>query len=311
VLVHALPLFHVHGLVLGTLGPIRLGGQVRHLQRFSPGAVADALDDGATMLFGVPTMYRRLAIEAEHDAHIAAALRQARLLVSGSAALPAVEHQRIERVCGQRVVERYGMTETLMISSVRADGDRRAGYVGLPLDGVDVALLDDDGQPMDVMDDETIGEVTVRSPSMFSEYLGQPDATAAAMRDGWFLTGDLATRGSDGYLRLMGRRSTDLIKSGGFKIGAAEIEGALLEHPSVLEAAVTGEPDADLGERIVAWVVSPPGATADAETLIDHVATLLSPHKRPRSVRFLDELPRNAMGKVVKAELTAQRGREG
>jgi malonyl-CoA/methylmalonyl-CoA synthetase len=214
-------------------------------------------------------------------------------------------------VCGQRVVERYGMTETLMISSVRADGDRRAGYVGVPLDGVDVALLDDDGQPMDVMDDETIGEVTVRSPSMFSEYLGQPDATAAAMRDGWFLTGDLATRASDGYLRLMGRRSTDLIKSGGFKIGAGEIEGALLEHPSVLEAAVTGEPDPDLGERIVAWVVSPPGATADAGALIDHVATLLSPHKRPRSVRFLDELPRNAMGKVVKAELTAQRARGG
>jgi malonyl-CoA/methylmalonyl-CoA synthetase len=305
-LVHALPLFHVHGLVLGLLGPIRLGGQIRHLERFSAEGVAEALDNGASMLFGVPTMYHRLAAEAEDDARIAQALRRARLLVSGSAALPAVEHQRIERICGQRVVERYGMTETLMICSVRADGDRRAGYVGLPLDGVEVALLDDDGRPMETSDDETIGDVAVRSPSLFTEYLNQPDATDSAMRDGWFITGDLATRASDGYIRVVGRRSTDLVKSGGFKIGAGEIEGALLEHPSVLEAAVTGEPDPDLGERVVAWIVPRPGATADARELIDHVAELLSPHKRPRDVRFLGELPRNAMGKVRKTELTIE-----
>lgn len=304
-LVHALPLFHVHGLAIGLLGPVRLGGQVRHLQRFSAPAVAEALNDGATMLFGVPTMYHRIAIEAEEDAGIARALRRARLLVSGSAPLPAVEHQRIERLCGQRVVERYGMTETLMICSIRVDGDRRPGYVGPPLDGVEVVLLDDDGEAIDVADDDTIGEVALRSPSLFSEYLNQPDATAAAMKDGWFLTGDLATRAADGYVRVVGRRSTDLIKSGGFKIGAGEIEGALLEHEAVAEAAVTSEPDADLGERIVAWVVLRPQATATAEELVAHVAELLSAHKRPREVHFLDELPRNDMGKIRKTELTA------
>lgn len=304
-LVHALPLFHVHGLALGLLGPVRLGGQVRHLQRFSAPAVAEALNDGATMLFGVPTMYHRIAIEAEEDAGIAEALRRARLLVSGSAPLPAVEHQRIERLCGQRVVERYGMTETLMICSIRVDGDRRPGYVGPPLDGVEVVLLDDDGEAIDVADDDTIGEVALRSPSLFSEYLNQPDATAAAMKDGWFLTGDLATRAADGYVRVVGRRSTDLIKSGGFKIGAGEIEGALLEHEAVAEAAVTAAPDADLGERIVAWVVLRPQATATAEELVAHVAELLSPHKRPREVHFLDDLPRNDMGKIRKTELTA------
>jgi malonyl-CoA/methylmalonyl-CoA synthetase len=304
-LVHALPLFHVHGLVLGILGPVRLGGSVRHLQRFSAPAVADALNDGATMLFGVPTMYHRIATEAEEDRGIAEALGRARLLVSGSAPLPAVEHQRIERLCGQRVVERYGMTETLMICSVRVDGDRRPGYVGPPLNGVDVVLLDDDGETIAAADDETIGEVAVRGPSLFSEYLNRPDATAAAMKDGWFLTGDLATRAADGYVRVVGRRSTDLIKSGGFRIGAGEIEGALLEHEAVAEAAVTGEPDTDLGERVVAWVVLRPQATATAEELVAHVAELLSAHKRPREVRFLDELPRNDMGKVRKTELTA------
>jgi malonyl-CoA/methylmalonyl-CoA synthetase len=259
------------------------------------------------MLFGVPTMYHRLADEAEASGALAAALRRARLLVSGSAALPAVDHQRIEQLCGQRVVERYGMTETLMICSVRAGGNRRPGHVGPPLDGVELVLLDDDGRPIAARDGETIGEVALRTPSLFTEYLNLPDATEAAFRDGWFLTGDLATRASDGYVRIVGRRSTDLIKSGGFKIGAGEIEGALLEHPAIAEAAVTGEPDPDLGERVVAWVVARPGATVDVGQLIDHVATLLSPHKRPREVHVLEELPRNAMGKVLKVALRGER----
>jgi malonyl-CoA/methylmalonyl-CoA synthetase len=304
VLVHGLPLFHVHGLVLGVLGPLRLGGAVRHLGRFEPGAAAAALRDGATMLFGVPTMYHRLAAEAEADPAIAQALSGARLLVSGSAALPAVDFGRIERATGQQVVERYGMTETLMSTAVRADGERRPGSVGGPLEGVELRLLADDGTVLDVADDETIGEVAVRGPNLFNGYLNRPDATAEAMRDGWFLTGDLATRAQDGYIRIVGRRSTDLIKTGGYKVGAGEVEGALLEHPAVAECAVTGEPDDDLGERIVAWVV-PAGDPPGARELADHVAGLLTPHKRPRDVRFLDELPRNAMGKVVKANLGA------
>jgi malonyl-CoA/methylmalonyl-CoA synthetase len=302
---HGLPLFHVHGLVLGTLGPLRLGGAAHHLVRFSAEGAAAALRDGATMLFGVPTMYHRLADEAEERPEIAHALATARLLVSGSAALPAVEHERVERLCGQRIVERYGMSETLMNTAIRASGDRRAGYVGPPLDGVDVRLLDDDGAPIDAVDDETIGEIAVRGPNLFLEYLNRPDATAEALRDGWFHTGDLATRAPDGYIRIVGRRATDLIKSGGFKIGAGEIEGALLEHPDVREAAVTGEPDADLGERIVAWIVPREGASPTAKALADHVARLLTPHKRPRTVHLLEALPRNEMGKVQKRRLQA------
>ena len=160
------------------------------------------------------------------------AFARARLLVSGSAALPAVDHERIERLTGQRIVERYGMTETLMNAAVRADGERRPGYVGLPLPGVEVRLVDDDGDAIDASDDETIGEIQVRGPNLFPGYLNRPDATAEALDgDGWFRTGDLATRAPDGYIRIVGRRATDLIKSGGFKIGAGEIEGALLEHP--------------------------------------------------------------------------------
>ncbi|MFR9728253.1 acyl-CoA synthetase [Saccharopolyspora sp. MS10] len=306
VLVHALPLFHVHGLILGTLGPVRLGGTAHHLGRFSSRAVAEELAGSATMLFGVPTMYHRLADDAERDPELAAAVGRARLLVSGSAALPAVEHERIERLTGQRVVERYGMSETIMNSGVRAGGDRRPGYVGLPFDGVEIKLVDEAGATIEVSDDETVGEILVRGRNLFTGYLNRPDATADAFADGWFRTGDVATRAPDGYLRIVGRKATDIIKSGGYKIGAGEIENALLEHPAVAEVAVTGSPDPDLGERIVAWVV-PAAPVADEEAtareLAGHVAGLLTPHKRPREVRFVESLPRNEMGKVMKKAL--------
>jgi malonyl-CoA/methylmalonyl-CoA synthetase len=304
VLAQGLPLFHVHGLILGVLGPLRLGGTVHHLGRFDSTAMAAELGGPATMMFGVPTMYHRLAADAEKDSGIARAIGQARVLISGSAALPATEHARIEKLCGHRIVERYGMSETLMNTAVRVDGERRPGTVGLPLPGVELRLVDDDGGVLDVSDDETVGEIQVRGPNLFLEYLNRPDATAEVMRDGgWFATGDMATRAEDGYVRIVGRRATDLIKSGGYKIGAGEIEGALLEHPGVAEVAVTGEPDDDLGERIVAWVVPADGEKPGEQELADHVARLLTPHKRPRAVRYLDELPRNAMGKVVKKEL--------
>jgi malonyl-CoA/methylmalonyl-CoA synthetase len=304
VLAHGLPLFHVHGLALGLLGPLRLGGTLHHLGRFSTEAAAAELAGAATMLFGVPTMYHRLADDAEADPSLGRALARARLLVSGSAALSASDHERIERLSGQRVVERYGMTETLMNCSVRADGDRRPGTVGPPLGGVEVRLVDDDGETIETSDGEAVGEIHVRGPNLFLEYLNRPDATAEALRDGWFRTGDVATRDPDGYLRIIGRRETDLIKSGGFKIGAGEIEAALLEHPGVAEAAITGEADPDLGERIVAWIVPRSDPPAESE-VADHVAALLSPHKRPRVVRYLDELPRNELGKVMKKSLRA------
>ncbi|MBG0855478.1 acyl-CoA synthetase [Streptomyces spinoverrucosus] len=308
VLVHGLPLFHVHGLVLGILGPLRRGGSVRHLGRFSPEGVARELGAGATMLFGVPTMYHRIAEALPTDPELAKALAGARLLVSGSAALPVHDHERIASATGRRVIERYGMTETLMNTSVRADGEARPGTVGVPLPGVELRLVEDDGTtPITAYDGESVGEIQVRGPNLFTEYLNRPDATAAAFTaDGWFRTGDMAVRDPDGYVRIVGRKATDLIKSGGYKIGAGEIENALLEHPGVREAAVTGEPDPDLGERIVAWIVptdpqSPPGV----DELADHVAARLAPHKRPRVVHHLDALPRNDMGKIMKRALHA------
>ncbi|HEV7979494.1 acyl-CoA synthetase [Amycolatopsis sp.] len=300
VLVHALPLFHVHGLILGVVGPLRRGGALHHVGKFSTEAVAAELGGEATMMFGVPTMYNRLAQDVVTDPKLAEAVSKARLLVSGSAALPAALHERIFTATGQQIVERYGMSETLMNCSVRASGERRPGAVGPPVDGVDLRLVDEQGAP--VSGDE-VGEIEVRGPNLFLEYLNRPDATAEALRDGWFRTGDVATRDQDGYIRIVGRRATDLIKSGGYKIGAGEIENILLEHPQVAEVAITGEPDEDLGERIVAWIVAEPGTRPDEKELVDHVARLLTPHKRPRVVHFLDALPRNEMGKVTKRAL--------
>jgi malonyl-CoA/methylmalonyl-CoA synthetase len=304
-LVHGLPLFHVHGLVLGVLGPLRLGGRLHHVGRFSPEAVGGALAQGGTMLFGVPTMYHRLAGALENDSSLAAPVRGARLLVSGSAPLAKREHDRIERATGQRIVERYGLTETLMNCSVRASGDRRPGYVGLPLPGIELRLVGDDGSTLEVHDDETIGEVAVRGPNLFAEYLNHPDETAAVLRDGWFFTGDVATRAPDGYIRIVGRRATDLIKTAGYKVGAGEVENALLEHDAVAEVAVVGEPDEDLGERIAAFVVLRGDAQCSSQELTDHVARLVAPHKRPRTVHFVEGLPRNEMGKLLKAKLTS------
>ncbi|HEX5348058.1 MAG TPA: acyl-CoA synthetase [Pseudonocardiaceae bacterium] len=305
ILVHALPLSHVHGLVLGVLGPLRLGGAVHHLGSFSIDGVVRELGGSATMLFGVPTMYHRLAAAAERDPEVAAALSRARLLVSGSAALSVSDHQRIVTATGQQVVQRYGMTESLITCAVRVEGPRKPGTVGPPLAGVRLRLVDDQGDTLEVAD--TVGEIEVAGPTLFLGYLNRPDATAETMHDGWFRTGDVATLSADGHLRLVGRRSTDLISSGGYKIGAGEIEDALREHPGVADAAVTGEPDPDLGERLVAWVVAAGDPPPAAEELVEHVAGLLAPHKRPRVVHFLAGLPRNDMGKVRKAELRPSR----
>lgn len=303
-LVHALPLFHVHGLALGLFGTLRRGASLDLLPRFDPSLVATSLARGATMLFGVPTMYHRLVEQAERVPSIAAALTRARLLVSGSAGLPVREHRRIEAVSGRGVLERYGLTETLINTGVRADEGPRPGYVGRPLDGVELRLVDDARGVLDVCDDATLGEVAVRGPNLFDGYLNRPDATAAVRdADGWFYTGDLAARAPDGMIRLVGRRATDLIKTGGYKVGAGEVEAALLEHPAVREAAVKGVEDDDLGERIEAWVALRDGVAVTPEALADHVATSLARHKRPRRVHVIEALPRNAMGKVLKSSL--------
>jgi malonyl-CoA/methylmalonyl-CoA synthetase len=291
-LVHALPLFHVHGLVLGVLGPLRRGGSLRHLGTFSTTALAGAIDAGGTLVFGVPTHYHRLADDLGADPDAATAIGRARLLVSGSAALTAVDHARLHRLTGLAVRERYGLTETLILTAARADEPVEPGTVGRPLTATEVRLVPEEP-------DDDLGVVEVRGPGLFGGYLGRTDPPTTP--DGWFPTGDIGRWTASGALALVGRKSTDLIKSGGFKIGAGEIENALLEHPAVAEAAVVGVPDDDLGERVVAFVVL--AGETDGGALTEHVATLLAPHKRPREVRFVDALPRNDMGKVVKARL--------
>ncbi len=302
--VHSLPLIHAHGLVLGLLGSLRVGGALHHVPRFSADGIAKALVDPRheqTVFFGVPTMFHRLAEAAEHDPGLCEALRQARLLVSGSAGLSLREHERIQALTGRGVHERYGLTETLINCGVPASHAPMPGYVGPPLPRVELKLVDEQRRELDAYDDQTIGEVAVRSDAVFAGYLNRHDATAAVLdEEGWFYTGDLATRTAEGAIRILGRRSTDLIKTGGYRVGAGEIEACLLEHPSVREVAVVGMPDDDLGQRIAAFVVLRPGEAQDAAGLGSFVAEHLSPHKRPRDFEFMVELPRNAMGKVQK-----------
>ena len=289
VLAHGLPLFHVHGLVLGVLGALRVGSRLVHTRRPTPEAYAAA---GGTLYFGVPTVWSRVVA----DESAARALAGARLLVSGSAGLPVPVFQRLAELTGQPPVERYGMTETLITVSSRADGERRPGQVGLPLHGIRTRLVGEDGAVLD--DPEAVGELQVAGPTLFRDYLGKPEATAATRtEDGWFSTGDVARIGADGWHRIVGRASTDLIKSGGYRIGAGEVEDVLLGHPAVREAAVIGTPHADLGQQVTAFVVADGVSGAD---LIEFVARELSVHKRPRIVNLVDTLPRNAMGKVQK-----------
>lgn len=291
-LVHGLPLFHVHGLVLGLLGSLRIGNRFVHTGKPTPQAYAEA---AGTLYFGVPTVWSRIA--ADIDA--ASALSSARLLVSGSAALPVPVFDELVRLTGHAPVERYGSTESLITISTRVDGERRPGWVGLPIAGVQTRLVDEDGHPVP-HDGETIGQLQVKSPTNFSGYLNRPEATAEAFdADGWYRTGDVAVIDAGGMHRIVGRESVDLIKSGGYRIGAGEIETVLLGHAGVDEVAVVGVPDDDLGQRIVAFVVG----DADPDQLIQFVAEQLSAHKRPREVRIVDSLPRNAMGKVLKKEL--------
>ena len=306
--VHALPLIHVHGLVLGLLGSLRVGGALHYVPQFSPRALAEAMADGRhrqTLLFAVPTMIRRLAEEAERDETVREALRRPRLLISGSAGLPLREHARIQALTGRGVHERYGLTETLINCGVPASEPPHPGYVGPPLPGVELKLVNDARETLDVFDDETMGEIAVRSAMVFGGYLNQPEATAAVLDEqGWFFTGDLATRNAEGSIRIVGRRSTDLIKTGGYRVGAGEVEACLLEHPDVREAAVVGVPDPDLGQRIAAFVVPVElDAPPEPELLKQFVATQLSPHKRPREIHLCEDLPRNAMGKVQKKKL--------
>ena len=291
-LVLALPLFHMHGLGVGLHGTLHAGASARLLARFEPGDVARAIEQlAATLFFGVPTMYHRLLA-----ADAAPALRTLRLCVSGSAALPADLFAAFERACGQRILERYGMTETVMLVSNPVEGERRAGTVGTPLPGVEVRLA---GSP---------GQIEVRGPNVFAGYWERPDANADAFTaDGWFRTGDLGELDAAGYLVIAGR-AKELIISGGYNVYPREVEDAVRAHPAIGDVAVVGTPSPEWGEIVTAYVETkasePPPELAELRRFL---ADRLAPYKQPRLLHAVDALPRNALGKVQKHRLRGGR----
>ena len=301
-----LPLHHVHGIV-NVLGcALWSGAACEIVPRFDAAAVWDRLASGEPTLFmAVPTIYHRLIAawdDAPPDTRAAwsAGCRRARLMVSGSAALPVRTLERWREITGHTLLERYGMTEIGMALSNPLHGERRPGTVGRPLPGVDVRLVDDAG---DAAAPGAPGEIEVRGPQVFLEYWRRPDATREAFRDGWFRTGDLG-RAEDGYCRILGRVNVDIIKTGGFKVSALEIEEELRQHPSVVECAVIGVDDPEWGERIAAAVELAPGADLSLEQLQHWARDRLAPYKLPRALVQVTALPRNAMGKVMKPEVS-------
>jgi malonyl-CoA/methylmalonyl-CoA synthetase len=290
-----LPLFHVHGLGNGIHSWLIGGSRMRLLERFDQRTTpAVMLEFKPTLVFGVPTIYVRLLDPAVvSDAQAREIGAAARLFVSGSAPLPAHVHEAFHARFGHTILERYGMSEALMIASNPYDGERRPGSVGPALPGVSMRVVDDDGR---VLGDDAIGEVEVQSPHLFKEYWRRPDATAAAFHDGWFRTGDVGVRAADGYYTLRGRRG-DLIISGGFNIYPREIEELLLEDPRVREAAVVGAADDLRGEVPIAYIVSD---DADTGALEAACRAQLASFKVPRAFVRVDALPRTALGKIQK-----------
>ncbi|MCY4193410.1 MAG: AMP-binding protein [bacterium] len=283
-LVLTLPLFHMHGLGVGLHGTLLSGASAVLLRGFSPDAVLDAANaHDATLFFGVPTMYARLAQSPR-----VGELSRLRLCVAGSAPLSAELHRRLEEAAGVRALERYGMTETIMLVSNPHDGERRAGTVGFPLPGVEMRLAAD------------TGEVLVRGPNVFAGYWRRPEATEEAFDDeGWFRTGDLGELDEAGCLRLRGR-AKELVISGGLNVYPREVEDALRTHPDVDDAAVTGTPDAQWGEIVTAWIVPASGKSPQLDDMRSHLDGVCADFKHPRRLHLVDELPRNALGKVQK-----------
>lgn len=297
-----LPLHHVHGIINVVSCALWAGATCDMLPRFDAKAVWESIASGRLTLFmAVPTIYTKLiaawdAASPERRQVLSRGCAGMRLMVSGSAALPVSTLLRWKEISGHTLLERYGMTEIGMALSNPLHGERIPGSVGQPLPEVEVQLVDEDGKPVP---SGTAGEIEVRGPGVFREYWDRPEATRAAFRNGWFRTGDTAVL-ENGVYRILGRTSIDVLKTGGHKVSALEIEEVLRQHPAVAECAVVGLPDAEWGERIAVAVVLENGQTLDLPSLRTWALKLLSVHKVPSRLLLLDALPRNAMGKVLK-----------
>lgn len=309
-ILHVLPLHHLHGVLNALTAPLFAGGCVELMPRFDPLAVLQRFRQSPplSLFMGVPTIYAKLvqsaeaALDSTERAELRTKLASLRVMISGSAALPVSLLKQFEALSGHVLLERYGMTELGMALGNPLHGERRPGTVGVPFPGVEARIVDDAGQPLP---DETQGELQIRGPNVFAGYFGKPEASAQAFTtDGYFRTGDVAIR-ERGYFRLLGRESVDIIKTGGFKVSALEIEEALREHPALAEVAVVGVPDPEWGERVAAHVVLHPGAQLDLEQLRDFGKQRLAPYKVPSRLRCESALPRNVMGKVHKPTLLA------
>jgi len=300
VLLHALPIFHTHGLFVACNTVLLTGGAMIFLPGFELDAVLAAMPQ-ATVMMGVPTYYTRLLAEARFGPEAAAGMR---LFISGSAPLLADTHLGFEARCGHRILERYGMTETGMLTSNPYAGERRAGTVGLPLPGVDLRIM---GEKAEVGAGE-VGVIEVRGPNVFAGYWQMPEKTAEEFRaDGFFITGDVGVRDADGYVRIVGRQK-DLIISGGLNVYPKEVELVLDAVPGVLESAVIGVPHPDFGEAVFAVLVARPGVALDPEAVLAAIGGSLARFKQPKAAVVVPELPRNTMGKVQKAVLRAEFG---
>jgi malonyl-CoA/methylmalonyl-CoA synthetase len=301
-IVLCLPLHHVHGIINIVSCALWSGATCEMLPRFDANAVWERIASGSVTLFmAVPTVYVKLitaweAASPEQRTALSLACAKLRLMVSGSAALPVSTLERWREISGHTLLERYGMTEIGMALSNPYRGLRVPGSVGTPLPSVEVQLV---GELGELVAPNTPGEIEVRGPSVFKEYWGKPEATRNAFRDGWFRTGDTAVV-ENGVYRILGRTNIDIIKTGGHKVSALEIEEALREHPAIVECAVVGVPDLEWGERVAAAVVLNDGDTLDLPSLRAWARELLAAHKLPSRLLVLEALPRNAMGKVMK-----------
>jgi malonyl-CoA/methylmalonyl-CoA synthetase len=301
-ILHVLPLHHIHGIVNVLTCALWAGAECHMLRKFEADTVWNRIGEGdLTLLMAVPTIYAKLiaaweAAGCDRQQRLSAGCKKMRLMVSGSAALPVQILEKWQSISGHLLLERYGMTEIGMALSNPLHGQRRAGTVGQPLPQVEVRLVDESGEPVAP---GTPGEIQVRSPGVFLEYWQNPDATARAFRGGWFCTGDLAVV-EDGHYRIMGRMSVDIIKTGGYKVSALEIEEVLRSHPDIQECAVVGVAHAEWGEQVCAALVLKPGCHLTLEAFRGWAKGQLAVYKVPARILSVAELPRNAMGKVTK-----------